>query len=307
MTIPGYQAFMLPLLKITSDQSIHAISEIHEKLADFFLLTETDRQERLPSGRQLKFENRIHWAKTFLQKAGLLEPTGRGKFRITARGLIVLKDNPQEISDKYLSRFPEFAEFRKREGHTEKHDEEPINSIKETPVRTPIELLEESYQNLRQALAQEIIETIHSCRPKFFENLVVDLLIAMGYGGSRKDTGAAIGRTGDGGVDGIIKEDRLGLDIVYIQAKRWTNTVSAPDVQAFAGSLEGFRARKGVMITTSKFSPKAHEYVEKIEKKIVLIDGEQLAQLMIDFGIGVTEVDHYVVKRLDLDYFDEEA
>jgi restriction system protein len=304
MSIPDFQSLMLPLLKLIQDGEEHSISEMFEKLGASFNLTEEDCRELLPSGRQLKFENRVHWAKTFLQKASLIESTGRARFKITKRGSSVLSHKPETINIKFLSQYPEFVEFRKRNRRAvnDGPEEEPKEN---TP--TPLETLEYSYLSLRQSLAQEIIETIKKCPPAFFERLVVDLLIAMGYGGSRKDAGSAIGRTGDGGVDGIIKEDKLGLDVVYIQAKRWNNPVSVSEVQAFAGSLEGFRARKGVMITTSKFTQRANEFIDRIEKKIVLIDGEQLAQLMIDYNIGVSEVDHYVVKRIDLDYFDTGA
>jgi restriction system protein len=303
MTVPDYQSLMLPLLKLSADKQEHTISEAFDKLAEQLKLAEQDRNELLPSGRQSKFENRVHWAKTFLQKAGLLEAAGRARFKLTARGESVLHENPPSLDNKYLMRFPEFAEFRSRTHRAteEEHEEAGENA------KTPLEVLEESYLNLKQSLVQELLDTIKSCSPRFFEKLVVDILVAMGYGGSRIDAGSAIGKTGDGGVDGIIKEDRLGLDIIYLQAKRWSNTVGAPDVQAFAGSLEGFRARKGVMITTSKFSPKAYEYVDKIEKRISLIDGEQLAQLMIDNGVGVTEVDRYIVKRIDKDYFENEG
>jgi restriction system protein len=204
----------------------------------------------------------------------------------------------QGIDRKFLEQFPEFVQFQSRSSHSEEQ-----TAIQEEPTHTPEEILEASYQNLRNDLSQELIDRVMQCSPRFFEKLVVDLLVAMGYGGSRKDAGQAIGQTGDGGVDGIIKEDRLGLDIVFIQAKRWESTVGRPVVQAFAGSLEGFRARKGVLLTTSTFTKDARDYVERIEKKIVLIDGEQLAQLMIDYGIGVTEVATYSVKKADLDYF----
>jgi restriction system protein len=302
MTIPGYQKFMLPLLKFASDGKEHSMDEIFNKIADYYSLSADDRSEPLSSGRQSKFENRVHWAKTYLTKAGLLESTGRAIFRITSRGQDALEGNPNDINVKYLSKYPEFIEFRSR---THKVDKKEEGTEDEMTSKTPEEMLEESYQNLRRSLTQELIETVKHCSPRFFENLVVDLLVAMGYGGSRKDAGSAIGRTGDGGIDGIIKEDKLGLDIVYIQAKKWENTVSRPEVQAFAGSLEGFRARKGVMITTSKFTREAQEYVGKIEKKIVLIDGEDLAQMMIDHGIGVTEINNYVIKRIDQDYFEE--
>lgn len=301
MPIPVYQSIMLPLLKLIEDGEEHTIVEMFERLGEHFKLTDVERAELLPSGRQSKFENRVHWAKIYLNKACLLEATGRAKFRITARGIQTLQKKPHEINVKFLMQYPEFVEFRKRDNRTEKHDQgEDIQEI----TRTPLETLEYSYQSIRQSLAHELLETVKKSPPKFFERLVVDLLLAMGYGGSRKDAGTAIGRTGDGGIDGIIKEDKLGLDVVYIQAKRWSGSVGVPEVQAFAGSLEGFRARKGVMISTSKFSQKAHEFIGKIEKKIVLIDGEQLTQMMIDYGVGVTEINHYVVKRIDQDYFE---
>jgi len=297
MAVPDFQALMLPLLNIAGDGQEHSLDGAIEALGVQFDLGEEDRKELLPSGRQAKFDNRAGWARTYLKKAGLLESTGRGKFRITERGLDVLKGNPASIDVKFLSRFPEFLEFRKA---TKREPEG------EETGQTPEEALELGYQNLRRNLAEDLLERIKGCSPRFFEKLVVDLLVEMGYGGSRKDAGQAVGQSGDGGIDGIIKEDKLGLDVVYIQAKRWEATVGRPTVQAFAGSLEGQRARKGVLITTSQFSPDAKDYVTRIEKKIVLIDGEQLAQLMIDHGIGVTQVASYSVRKVDLDYFGEE-
>lgn len=300
MAVPDYQSLMLPLLKLTSDRQEHSLSEAIEILSQQFGLSNDDRKELLPSGRQAKFDNRVGWACTYIKKAGLLESTRRGKFQITTRGIEVLKSNPEYINNTFLKQYPEFIEFQNlsRKGSTE-------NGNDPEPNQTPEETLESSYQDLRSELAQELLERIKKLSPKFFENLVVDLLVAMGYGGSRKDAGQAVGQSGDGGIDGIIKEDRLGLDFVFIQAKRWEATVGRPVVQAFAGSLEGQRARKGVMITTSQFSQDAKEYVKIIEKKIVLIDGEQLCQLMIDYGIGVTEVVSYIVKKVDEDYFGE--
>lgn len=302
MTVPDYQKIMLPLLKLLSDNNEHTLSETIEKLAQYFELSDEERKELLPSGRQAKFDNRVGWARTYMKKAGLLESTGRGKFRITERGKQVLQNNPTVIDNNFLMQFPEFQEFRNASRQANQNNEE----LQENSDQTPEEVLESSYQALRSELAQEILDRVKKCSPKFFENLVVDLLVAMGYGGSRKDAGEAVGQSGDGGIDGIIKEDKLGLDAVYIQAKRWEATVGRPVVQAFAGSLEGQRARKGVIITTSQFSKEARDYVKVIEKRIVLIDGEELAQLMIDHGIGVTEVARYVVKRVDLDYFGDE-
>lgn len=233
-----------------------------------------------------------------------MEPNGRGRFRITARGREVLQRKPSRIDMKFLEQFPEytaFAALSRTAPEAEPSAPEPLAA-----TETPEELLDESYQELRRRLADELLDRIKACDPQFFEKLVVDLLVTMGYGGSRKNAGQAVGQSGDEGIDGIIKEDRLGLDVVYIQAKRWTHTVGRPMVQAFAGSLEGQRARKGVLITTSDFSREARDYVRQIEKKIVLIDGGELAKLMMDHGVGVAEVATYTVQKLDLDYFGDE-
>lgn len=307
MSVPGFQQFMLPLLRIAADGEVHRVSELLDRLAAEFGLTEGDRSELISSG-QRTFDNRVGWAKTYLTQAYLLEKVGQGRFRITDRGLDVLSSDPVEITSRYLSRFPEFAQFTGRvpreSAETAAGAANPISQPGD-PAQTPDELLEASYQRLRRELAAELLAQVRACSPRFFERLVVDLLVAMGYGGSRKDAGEAIGQSGDEGIDGIIKEDKLGLDVVYIQAKRWQSTVGRPVVHAFAGSLEGQRARRGVLITTSQFSQDAKEFVNRIEKRIVLIDGEQLAQLMIDHGVGVTEVAKYTVKRVDGDYFNE--
>ncbi len=304
MTVPDYQSLMLPLLKVLSDGEEHNLHEVIETLADKFELTEEERRELLPSGRQAKFDNRVAWARTYIKKAGLLDSTGRGKFRIKDRGIAVLKQNPPEINVKFLEQFPEFLEFRDGSSKDANNDLKDETTDK---TQTPEEILETGYQNLRMDLAQDLLDRIMGCTPDFFERLVVDLLVSMGYGGSRKDAGEAVGRSGDGGIDGIIKEDKLGLDAVYIQAKRWEGTVGRPMVQAFAGSLMGNRAGKGVLITTSQFSKEANDYVKTIQQpKIVLIDGEQLAQFMIDHDIGVADVATYRVKKVDLDYFGEE-
>ncbi len=300
MPIPDFQTIMLPLLKIASDGKEHSLSEVIDKLGSEFKLTEAERNELLPSGKQPRFNNRVGWAKTYLKKTKLLEEAGRGRFRLTQRGRDVLKEKPLTVNLKYLERFPELEEFREA-GNAEA----TLPPIAVDTAVTPEEALEASYQDVRQKLAVDLLDRVKAASPAFFEKLVVDLLVALGYGGSRKDAGQAVGHSGDGGIDGIIKEDRLGLDAVYIQAKRWDATVGRPVVQAFAGSLEGQRARKGVVITTSDFSKEAKEYVHKIEKKIVLIDGVQLAQLMIDNDVGVAEVVCYRVKKLDLDYFGE--
>ncbi len=302
MAVPDYQKFMLPILQIASDGTEHTTGEVHDTLARQFGLSEEDKNELLPSGTQTKLKNRVSWAVIYLTKAGLLERPGRGRFRMAERGLKVLSSKPSEVNVRFLKQFPEFVEFQR--GTRSPQKEEEIEE--ETAQRTPFETLEVAYQDLRRALALDVLDRVRRCSPKFFERLVVDLLVAIGYGGSRKDAGQAVGRSGDDGIDGIIKEDKLGLDVVYIQAKRWEATVGRPTVQEFAGSLEGHRARKGVLITTSRFSQDAKDYVGRIEKKIVLIDGEQLTQLMIDQKIGVTEVTSYAVSRVDSDYFEED-
>jgi restriction system protein len=298
---------MLPILRFAGDGKEHSLSEAADAIAQHFALSDEDRKELLPSGNQKKLYNRVGWSRFYLLKAGILEAVGRGRFKITDRGVSVLNSNVPELNVRFLEQYPEFVEFRSaRQSRSTSDSEEALPFGKDIPQQTPQEMLETSYQILRRELAQELLEKISKCSPRFFEELVVDLLVAMGYGGSRRDAGQAIGRTGDEGVDGIIKEDRLGLDAIYIQAKRWKASVGRPDVQGFAGSLEGHRARKGVFITTSQFSPDAKDYVSRIERKIILIDGDQLASLCIDFGVGVAEVTSYIVKRIDLDYFEEE-
>jgi restriction system protein len=301
MPIPDYQDFMLPLLKAISDGKERPIRDVTWELADQVGLSQEERQQLLPSGQQSVVANRVGWAKTYLKKAGLVDSPKRGIVRITQDGLKVLADNPTLIDNQFLKKYASFLGFYGKSDSQEEAAEQPVEKAK-----TPDEVLESSYQSLRDALADEILDQVKTCSPEFFERLVVDLLVAMGYGGTLADAGQAIGKTGDGGIDGIIKEDRLGLDVVCIQAKRWENTVGRPVVQAFAGSMEGMRARKGVLITTSSFSKDADEYVGRIERKIVLIDGRRLAQLMIDHGIGVTTARTYTIKKLDLDYFVED-
>lgn len=310
MAVPNYQTLMRPLLELARDGLEHSTVEAIDALALQMKISDIDRRELLPSGQQSRFDNRVGWAKTYLSKAGLLEKTGRARFRITQRGMQLLTSYSGAIDNKILQQYPEYQEFQLRSplikdgistGITQ-FDPESQSEIQQTPQ----EVLDISYQILRQNLAQDLLERVKASPPQFFERLVVDLLVRMGYGGSRRDAGEAIGRSGDEGIDGIIKEDRLGLDIVYIQAKRWEGVVGRPTVQAFAGSLEGHRARKGVLITTSHFTNEARDYVNRIEKKIVLIDGEQLAQYMIDFNVGATEEVTYIVKRIDSDYFGDE-
>lgn len=302
MAIPTFEEIMLPLLKLLSNQNIYSISEIRESLEIYFKLTNEEKNRILPSGTQTYFSNRVHWAKTYLLKASLIESPQRGSIKISQLGLDILKENPNEINPKFLERFPSFNEFIHR-GKAKNKDVIKSPSLEE---KTPREIIESVYENLRFDLMTDLLSNIKNCSPKFFENLVVDLILKIGYGGSRLDAGKAIGRTGDGGIDGIIKEDKLGLDAIYIQAKRWEGTVGRPEIQKFIGALLGQKAKKGIFITTSRFSPDAKEYVKGIDSRVILIDGEELANLMIDYDIGVSKIVEYELKKIDLDYFIEE-
>ncbi len=304
MPIPDYQTCMLPLLRYSSDGEEHQLKDAVQRLAQEFKLTESELNEFLPSGQQPVFINRIGWARTYLKKAGLLLTPRRGYFQITARGRAVLQESPREINVKFLERFPEFLDFKTARKDAVDEGASP-GEVETLPGQTPHEALESAYERLRSELAAEILQALKVSDPAFFENIVVELLVKMGYGGSRKDAGKAIGRSGDEGIDGIIKEDHLGLDSIYIQAKRWDATVGRPEIQKFAGALQGQRARKGIFITTSEFSKDAYEYVSRIDSKIVLIDGKALARFMIDFGVGVTTIAVYEVKKIDSDYFAE--
>lgn len=304
MAIPDYQTVMLPLMQFAGDGEEHSLRETIDALADQFGLTPDERKELLPSGQQEVFDNRVGWARTYLSKAGLLEKTRRSHYAISARGRQVLAGNPERIDVKFLKQFEEFREFQSLKG-TRAGTASAASEVVADQDTTPEESLESAYGRLRDALASEVLQQVKSVSPSLFERLVVELLLKMGYGGSRQDAGRAIGRSGDEGIDGIIKEDRLGLDIIYIQAKRWEAGVGRPEVQKFAGALQGQRAKKGIMITTSTFSGEARDYVSKIDNKIVLIDGAQLADLMIDHNLGVSPMASYEVKKVDTDYFTE--
>ena len=294
MSLPDFQSLMLPVLDAVSNGREHRRRDLFERLARTLNLSAEDLAEVLPSGHPT-FENRVRWAKWYLTKAGLIEATSHGVFRITKRGQAALSDRPPRIDLRFLREFSGIAE----------HERELTEW--ENAVETPDEKLAAIHRALKEALASELLDRVLDASSVFFERVVVDVLVAMGYGGSRQDAGKAIGRSHDGGIDGIIKEDKLGLDVVYIQAKRWPNTVGRPVVRAFAGSLEGHKARRGVLVTTSSFTKDALDFVDRIEKKIVLIDGPTLARFMIDHGVGVSDVETYVIKRLDEDYFEGEA
>ena len=307
MAVPDYQSVMLPLLRFAAEKETEiSTSEAVEALAKELGLTEDDLKEMLPSGIQATFVNRVGWASTYMKKAGLLETTRRGFYQITDRGKELLKKQPKTINVKLLKQYPEFLEFQKLKG-TRSGDKAPESKVtSDISTATPSEALEAAYENLRDELSDELLSRLKKISPAFFERIVVELLVKMGYGGSRADAGKAIGRSGDGGIDGIIKEDKLGLDVVYIQAKRWDNNpVGRPDVMQFAGALQAQRANKGIFITTSRFTDDARSYVSQIGSKIVLIDGEQLSSLMIEHDVGVSTVSLYPVKKVDSDYFEE--
>lgn len=307
MAIPDFQSIMLPLLQFCADSKEHTNREAIDHLAEVFHLSEEEQKELLPSGRQSIFHNRVAWARAYMKMAKLIENLQRGVFRITGRGHDVLLKPPQKINISFLMQFPEFAERRKAEQNKLKKKKNESTSLDAPDSSiTPEEQIEVAYENLKENLTSEILFQLKDASPSFFEKVVVEVLVKMGYGGSRKDAGEAIGKSGDEGIDGIIKEDRLGLDIIYIQAKKWENTVSRPEIQKFAGALQGKRAKKGIFITTSDFSRSCEEYVSSIDSKIILIDGQHLAQLMIDFNVGVSTEAIYELKRVDADYFAEE-
>lgn len=307
MAIPDYQTLMLPLLRLTSDGTERRFRDAVEALAAEFQLSADERSELLPSGTQPTFDNRVGWARTYLKQAGLIESPKRGILQITERGRTVLNNKPTRIDVRLLGQFQEFRQFR-----TRRTDETPTPGVRHEhasshpETETPEDQLASAYKRLRHDLELELLSQVKSSTPAFFERLVIDLLVSMGYGGSRQDAGRAIGRSGDGGIDGIIKEDKLGLDVIYLQAKRWEGTVGRPEIQRFAGALQGHRASKGVFITTSSYTREALDYVNFINSKIVLIGGQELAGLMIDHNVGVSTVGMYELKKVDADYFEGE-
>jgi restriction system protein len=304
--IPDYQTLMLPLLQLFADGKERKFRSLHEELAIQFQLTKQEREALLPSRKQPIFVNRVSWAKTYLVKALLIEQVRRGYFTLTERGKTVLASKPENINNKFLRQFPEFVAFevRSNRGEIEKRDtSESIASA----IETPTEQMEKAFAELRSTLSKEVLERVLELTPARFERLVVELLVTMGYGGALPDAGSMTRLSGDEGIDGIIKEDKLGLDMIYLQAKRWKegNNVGRPDIQKFVGALAGQKAQKGVFITTSAFSKEAREYAANLQQKVVLIDGEQLAELMIEYNLGVSVAQTYLIKRVDNDYFDE--
>ncbi|MGH8157190.1 MAG: restriction endonuclease [Rhodanobacter sp.] len=308
MPIPDYQTLMLPLLRFAADGKDRSFREAIEALAAEFSLSNDERSELLASGSQPLFDNRVGWAKTYLKQAGLLASPKRGIFHITEPGIALLAKSPASVGLHTLVQYEAFREFRSRRRDAGSDaDDASVETTEDAAITaTPEDQLASAYQRLRQRLEVELLEQVKSSSPAFFERLVIDLLVTMGYGGSRRDAGRAIGKSGDGGIDGIIKEDKLGLDVIYIQAKRWEGTVGRPEIQKFAGALQGHRANKGVFITTSSYTREAKEYTGMINTKIILIDGIELTGQMIDHNVGISSVGLYEVKKIDTDYFEGE-
>lgn len=305
MAIPDYETLMLPVLRFAAKAGKDEVStpETARVLANEFRLTEQERTALLPSGGTFVFASRVSWACTYLKKAGLLVATRRGYFRLTDRGVKVIASNPSRVDNEFLDQFPEFREFRTR---GKKESRKSVPSPVEAPAGVPEEVIAAQYDLQRKALASQILDAVKTASPQFFERLVVMLLVKMGYGGSLQDAGQAVGRSGDGGVDGEIKEDKLGLDTIYVQAKRWDSTkVGSPQIDQFAGALQKKKARKGVFITTSTFTIEAIRSVAEYSSRIVLIDGPTLAELMIDYDVGVSIAETFSLKRIDSDFFDE--
>jgi restriction system protein len=309
MPIPDYQALMLPLLKRAAVGEMRVL-EAEKQLGDEFRLSPEERTQLLPSGKQRVLHNRAHWAKFYMMKAGLVSFPHRGTFVATDEGRELLARNPSKIDLDLLRQYPSFEEFyRGDHGNSEASPTAAAPTVQsDLPSSTPEEQIEKAFITLQSALRTNLLERIQQNTPAFFEELIIDLLVKMGYGGSRPDAAAQLGRSGDGGVDGVINEDRLGLDRIYVQAKRYAegNVIGRPAVQSFVGSLMGLGATKGVFVTTSKFSSDAVEYARHLRERVILIDGRRLAELMIEHGVGVRLDRAVEFKKMDEDYFDEE-
>lgn len=295
---------MRPLLEALDDGQEQPVRTLRDSLATQFELTEQELEQRLPSGRDQTYRNRVGWALTHLKGAALVESPRRGVYRITDRGQAVLTQTTaaQRVDLRTLGAFDEYRQFRSHDGPSA--GEAPAPTAAEASTETPTERMESAARELRSALGADLLDRVGEQTPAFFEQLVLDVLQAIGYGGSREDAADRLGRSGDGGVDGVIREDKLGLDLIYVQAKRWTNAVGRPDIQQFVGALNGQRATKGVFITTSSFSREARDYAEAVNPRVILVDGQQLAELMIDHDVGVTVETTYRIRRVDLDYFE---
>ena len=298
MAIPDYQTLMLPLLQSVRDGQDHTLKAVEAAVGQQFALTDDEYRVLLPSGGAPLFYNRIAWAKTHLKKAGLVAQSKRGVFHITPEGQALLQNPPLRVDMAYLQRYPSYSSPRANQPA-----EERVAAVASPVDATPDEIMETAHARSVAALADEVLERIKACPPEFFERLVVQLLITMGYGGSKAEAGKAVGKSGDGGIDGIINEDRLGLDAIYLQAKRWEGVVGVQEIMQFVGALSGKRATKGVFITTSWFTQPAKTFADNSHYKLVLIDGARLADLMIEHNLGVSVVASYHLKRIDSDFF----
>lgn len=310
MAVPDFQSLMLPVLKAVGESGPISAPDVRARVAEQLGLAASDLAELLPSGRQSTFSNRIAWANIFMQRAGLIKVVRRGIYELTAEGASVLGNNPSRIDMKFLESFPSYVEWRKRSLRPEDEDvggSGPVDGPQITVSTNPEEQIEQSHKELTATVEADLLDRLRAVTPAQFEQIIVDLLVAMGYGGGRSEMAKAVGRSGDNGVDGVVREDKLGLDVVYMQAKRYspTNPVGAGEVRDFIGALEGHRASKGVFVTTSTFPQSAHDYVARVSKRVVLIEGEELAALMVAHGVGVRVKTVYEVKELDDDYFSE--
>ncbi len=301
MSIPDYQSFMHPLLATIKDGKEYNLKTVKKIIIGKFKLSEDDLREKIPSQRAFLFDNRLGWANTYLKKAGLISSEKRGYLQIIEKGKEFLNQHPDRIKVSDLKKIDEFREFHENKNNTKDEEDE----ITDRSNKSPEEIIDSAHSIITKNLIEEIISSIKKCSPQFFEKMVLDVLIKMGYGGSRQEAGLAIGKSGDGGIDGIINEDKLGLDTIYIQAKRWENTVPIKEIRDFAGSLLSKKARKGVFLTTSEFPNSAYEYVNSIDPRIILIDGKRLATLMIEHNVGVSTKEIYEIKDIDSDYFEE--
>lgn len=312
MAIPDFQSFFYPFLKFSSDSKEHSLQEVRAYLTNYFALTDESKAEKVPSGNQTKFDNRIYWTKSYFSKAKLIDQTKRSHFKITKRGLVFFSKFKDNITIKDLKEIEEFRDFREVNSQNENNKDATILKqdveIYNNESTTPLERLEEAYLLIHKGLAIELLDRIKSNTWQFFEDLVIDLMVKMGYGSSKEKAHQLIKRTNDEGIDGVINEDKLGLDVIYLQAKKWTKDgggIGRPEIQRFVGALHGKRAKKGVFITTSFFCKTAYEYIKTIDPRVILIDGMTLASLMIEYDLGVSTVQMYHVKKIDSDYFEK--
>jgi restriction system protein len=309
MAIPDYQTLMLPVLLLAANGEVK-IGDIVERLADEFGLSENERTKLLPSGKQTVIANKAHWAKTYLKQAGLVTSTRRGFFEISEIGKSVLAERPSRVDVDYLMKFPEFVSFRNRTSGSDASEESAEKGAKPATrleaSETPEEIMRARHLQLNSTLGEEMLDRILSGTPAFFERLIVQLLLSMGFGGTATEAGRAIGRSGDDGVDGVVDQDALGLDRVYIQAKRYKadNSIGPAAIREFSGSLELHKATKGIFVTTSGFSKAAFDTAERLGKRIVLVDGQHLSRLMIKYNVGCRTEETLEIKRLDEDFFE---